>query len=35
VSRHAFTLHVTDARTVYSARNWIQRDAEFPVRGFE
>jgi phytanoyl-CoA hydroxylase len=35
VSRHAFTLHATDARTVYSPRNWIQRDARFPVRGFE
>jgi phytanoyl-CoA hydroxylase len=34
VSRHAFTLHVTDARTEYSARNWIQRDASLPVRGF-
>jgi len=34
VSRHAFTLHVTDARTVYSPRNWIQRDGTFPVRGF-
>jgi phytanoyl-CoA hydroxylase len=35
VSRHAFTLHATDARTVYSPRNWIQRDASFSVRGFE
>ena len=35
VSRHAFTLHATDARTAYSARNWIQRDADFPVRGFD
>jgi phytanoyl-CoA hydroxylase len=35
VSRHAFTLHVTDARTAYSPRNWIQRDANFPVRGFD
>jgi len=35
VSRHAFTLHATDAGSVYSARNWIQRDASFPVRGFE
>jgi phytanoyl-CoA hydroxylase len=34
VSRHAFTLHATDARSVYSARNWIQRDARLPVRGF-
>jgi phytanoyl-CoA hydroxylase len=35
VSRHAFTLHATDARTAYSPRNWIQRDASLPVRGFE
>lgn len=35
VSRHAFTLHATDARTEYSPRNWIQRDAGFPARGFE
>ena len=34
-SRHAFTLHATDARSVYSPRNWIQRDAGFPVRGFD
>ncbi|WUR12277.1 phytanoyl-CoA dioxygenase family protein [[Empedobacter] haloabium] len=34
VSRHAYTLHATDASTVYSPRNWIQRDASFPVRGF-
>lgn len=34
VSRHAYTLHVTDGRTEYSKRNWIQRDAAFPVRGF-
>ena len=34
VSRHAYTLHVTDGRTHYSPRNWIQRDASFPVRGF-
>jgi phytanoyl-CoA hydroxylase len=34
VSRHAYTLHVTDGHTVYSPQNWIQRDASFPVRGF-
>jgi phytanoyl-CoA hydroxylase len=34
VSRHAYTLHVTDGRTAYSPQNWIQRDASFPVRGF-
>ena len=35
VSRHAFTLHATDGATRYSTRNWIQRDASLPVRGFE
>ena len=34
VSRHAYTLHVTDARTNYSPFNWIQRTSELPVRGF-
>ena len=34
VSRHAYTLHVTDGATEYSPQNWIQRDAAFPVRGF-
>ena len=35
VSRHAYTLHATDGRTAYSPRNWIQRDATLPVRGFD
>jgi phytanoyl-CoA hydroxylase len=35
VSRHAFTLHATDAGARYSPRNWIQRDTGFPVRGFD
>ena len=34
VSRHAYTLHVTDGRTNYSPQNWIQRDSAFPARGF-
>lgn len=34
ISRHAYTLHVTDGRSHYSEQNWIQRDASFPVRGF-
>ncbi|MFZ6693033.1 phytanoyl-CoA dioxygenase family protein [Undibacterium sp. SXout20W] len=34
VSRHAYTLHVTDGTTHYSPLNWIQRDASFPVSGF-
>jgi phytanoyl-CoA hydroxylase len=33
-SRHAYTLHVTDARAAYAPGNWIQRRVEFPVRGF-
>jgi phytanoyl-CoA hydroxylase len=33
-SRHACTLHVTDGRSAYAASNWIQRGAEFPLRGF-
>ena len=35
VSRHAYTLHATDGAAEYSPQNWIQRDALFPVRGFE
>ena len=34
VSRHAYTLHVTDGRSAYSLNNWIQRDAALPVAGF-
>ncbi|MES2103028.1 MAG: phytanoyl-CoA dioxygenase family protein [Pseudomonadota bacterium] len=34
VSRHAYTLHATDGRTAYSSKNWIQRGAGMPVRGF-
>jgi len=33
-SRHAYTLHVTDASSAYSPSNWIQRDAALPVAGF-
>ena len=33
-SRHAYTLHVVDARTRYSPANWLQRDAALPARGF-
>lgn len=33
-SRHAYTLHVTDARTAYAPTNWIQRGPDLPVRGF-
>ena len=34
-SRMAFTLHVTDARSAYSPRNWLQRGGSLPVQGFE
>lgn len=34
VSRHAYTMHVTDARARYSPRNWLQRGPAMPVRGF-
>ncbi|MDZ7854729.1 phytanoyl-CoA dioxygenase family protein [Sphaerotilus sp.] len=35
VSRHAYTLHATDARSIYAPTNWLQRqDATRPVRGF-
>ncbi len=33
-SRHAYTLHVTDATAHFSAANWIQRGAAQPVSGF-
>lgn len=35
VSRHAYTLHVTDALSAYAPTNWLQRnDPLRPVRGF-
>lgn len=33
-ARHAYTLHITDARSKYAADNWLQRPVDFPVRGF-
>ncbi len=33
-SRMAFTLHVTDASSAYSPRNWLQRGEDFPASGF-
>jgi phytanoyl-CoA hydroxylase len=32
-SRLAYTLHVTDGRAAYDARNWLQRSASLPVGG--
>lgn len=34
ISRHAYTLHATDARAHYAPGNWLQRDETLPVRGF-
>lgn len=33
-SRHAYTLHVIDADADYPADNWLQRPADFPLKGF-
>jgi phytanoyl-CoA hydroxylase len=33
-SRHAYTLHVVDARARYSPWNWLQRGPALPARGF-
>jgi phytanoyl-CoA hydroxylase len=33
-SRMAYTLHATCGTAAYSARNWLQRSASLPVRGF-
>ena len=35
LSRHAYTLHATNASASYSARNWLQRGEHFPPRGFK
>ncbi|MCH9695483.1 MAG: phytanoyl-CoA dioxygenase family protein [Gammaproteobacteria bacterium] len=34
-SRHAYTLHVIDQSCHYPAENWLQRDANMPLRGFD
>lgn len=34
VSRHAYTLHATDARCHYARTNWLKRE-RLPLRGFE
>jgi len=33
-SRHAYTLHATDASAHYAEHNWLRRSAGRPVRGF-
>ena len=34
-SRHAYTLHVIDARAAYPKDNWLQRSEKMPLRGFD
>jgi phytanoyl-CoA hydroxylase len=34
-SRHAYTVHVLDGTCAYPADNWLQRDPDFPSRGFD
>jgi phytanoyl-CoA hydroxylase len=34
-SRLAYTLHVTCGTALYAPQNWLQRGAEFPVRGLD
>lgn len=33
-SRHAYTLHLIDSSSAYPLDNWLQRDPNFPARGF-
>lgn len=33
-SRHAYTLHIIDAKSQYLEDNWLQRPADMPPRGF-
>ena len=33
-SRHAYSLHVTEAGSLYPADNWLQRSPSMPSRGF-
>lgn len=35
VSRHAYTLHVIDGTCEYPESNWLRRDPDFPLRGFQ
>ena len=34
-SRHAYTVHVIDRNSHYPVENWLQRDANIPLRGFD
>lgn len=33
-TREAFTLHIVEGEAHYPSDNWLQRDSEFPARGF-
>lgn len=33
--RHAYTLHVIDKQCHYPVENWLQRNADLPLRGFD
>lgn len=33
-SRHAYTLHVIEKKSIYPAANWLQRSPDLPLRGF-
>lgn len=35
VSRHAYTLHMTERSSTWSPDNWLQRPPEMPFRGFD
>jgi ectoine hydroxylase-related dioxygenase (phytanoyl-CoA dioxygenase family) len=30
-SRHAYTIHITEADSVWDAKNWLQRESAFPT----
>lgn len=34
VSRHAYALHLIDSTCTYAQDNWLQRPADFPLKGF-
>ena len=34
-SRHAYTMHLIDGAADYLADNWLQREPDFPLRGFK
>jgi phytanoyl-CoA hydroxylase len=34
-SRHAYSLHVINGKSIYPENNWLQRSPEMPLRGFD